>query len=57
MFVQAFGREPQDDELSLWRTAARDLATPNGGALMQDDAAWAQLAHALFNTTEFLFYR
>jgi len=57
MFVQAFGREPQDDELSLWSTAARDLATPNGGALMQDDAAWAQLAHALFNTTEFLFYR
>jgi hypothetical protein len=57
MFVQAFGREPQDDELSRWTAAARDFATPNGGALMQDEAAWAQLAHALFNTTEFLFYR
>jgi hypothetical protein len=57
MFVQAFGREPQDDELSRWSAAARDFATPNGGALMQDEAAWAQLAHALFNTTEFLFYR
>lgn len=57
MFVQAFGREPQDDERSRWTTAARDFATPNGGALMQDEAAWAQLAHALFNTTEFLFYR
>jgi hypothetical protein len=57
MFVQAFGREPQDDELSRWSAAAHDFATPNGGALMQDEAAWAQLAHALFNTTEFLFYR
>jgi hypothetical protein len=57
MFVQAFGREPQDDELSRWSAAARDFATPNGGELMQDEEAWAQLAHALFNTTEFLFYR
>ena len=57
MFVQAFGREPQDDELSRWNAAVREFATPNGGELMQDEAAWAQLAHALFNTTEFLFYR
>jgi hypothetical protein len=57
MFVQALGREPEDDELSRWTAAARDFATPNGGALMQDEAAWVQLAHGLFNTTEFLFYR
>ncbi len=57
MFVQAFGREPQTDELSRWSAAVREFATPNGGKLMQDEAAWAQLAHALFNTTEFLFNR
>jgi hypothetical protein len=57
MFVEAFGRGPQDDERSRWSAAARDFATPNGGALMQDEAAWAQVAHALFNTTEFIFNR
>ncbi len=57
MFVQAFGREPQSDEWSRWSAAARDFSTANGGELMQDEAAWAQLAHTLFNTTEFLFYR
>jgi hypothetical protein len=56
MFIQAFAREPQDDELPRWTAALRDFATPNGGELMQDEAAWAQLAHALFNTTEFLFH-
>jgi len=57
MFVQAFGREPLEDERQRWTAAVHDFATPNGGKLMQDEAAWAQLAHALFNTTEFLFYR
>jgi hypothetical protein len=57
IFVQAFGREPHNDEWSRWSAAVRDFATANGGELMQDEAAWAQLAHTLFNTTEFLFYR
>ena len=57
MFVQAFGREPQDDESQRWTAALRDFTTPNGGELMQDEATWSQLAHAFFNTTEFLFYR
>lgn len=57
MFVQAFGRTPQADEVARWTAAVRDFATPNGGELMHDEAAWAQLAHTVFNTTEFLFYR
>ena len=57
MFVQAFGHEPQDDELPNWTAALGDFASPSGAELMQDNTAWAQLAHAFFNTTEFLFYR
>ena len=57
MFVQAFGRETQETELKRWTTALHDFAEPNAGDLMKDEAAWAQLAHALFNTSEFLFYR
>jgi hypothetical protein len=57
IFVQAFGREPHNDEWSRWSAAVRDFATADGGEPMQDEAAWAQLAHTLFNTTEFLFYR
>jgi len=57
MFVQAFGRETQEKELKSWTSALHDLAAPSGGDLMKDEAAWAQLAHALFNTSEFLFYR
>jgi len=57
MFVQALGRSPQDDERSRWTAAVSNFASSNDGELMHDQAAWAQLAHTLFNTTEFLFYR
>jgi hypothetical protein len=57
MFVQAFARRPEEQELRNWTAAARSLALPEGGALLEDAEAWTQLAHAFFNTTEFLFYR
>lgn len=56
MFVRAFAREPQNAELKRWTAALHDLA-PTSGDLMQDETAWSQLAHAFFNTKEFLFYR
>jgi hypothetical protein len=57
MFVQAFARRPDEQELRNWTAAARSLALPEGGALLEDMEAWTQLAHSFFNTTEFLFYR
>ncbi len=57
MFVQALGREPQNDEQQRWTAAVRDFTTSDGRKLMHDQAAWTELAHAFFNTTEFLFYR
>ena len=55
MFIDAFGREPQAAELKRWAASVRSFATT--GEIMQDQAAWAQLAHTLFNTQEFIHYR
>jgi cytochrome c551/c552 len=57
MFQRAFAREPQANELQTWSATVRGLASPASGGLMHDEAAWTQLAHTFFNTTEFLFYR
>jgi hypothetical protein len=48
-------REPQAAELKRWAAAVRSFATT--GEIMHDQAAWAQLAHTLFNTQEFIYYR
>jgi hypothetical protein len=57
MFVAAFARTASERELQRWTAAARDLNPPGRPALMDDETAWAQLGHALFNTKEFLYYR
>ena len=57
MFVAAFAREPSNAELSQWISALNDLKSPNQPDRMKDEGAWAQLAHAIFNTKEFLNYR
>lgn len=57
MFAAAFAREPSAQELERWTAAARAFASPGQGDLLRDEAAWAQLGHALFNTKEFLYYR
>jgi hypothetical protein len=57
MFVQAYAREPLPIETQRWTAALADFATPGCNELMQDEAAWAQLAHAIFNTKEFIYYR
>jgi hypothetical protein len=55
MFFAAFARIPQKHELQRWITVAREFATEPD--LMQDEAAWTQLAHTFFNTQEFIHYR
>jgi hypothetical protein len=57
MFVAAVARAPSERELKRWTSAVRDLASPGVPDLLKDEAAWAQLGHALFNTKEFLYYR
>jgi hypothetical protein len=50
MFAQALARAPNAAELKRWIDALQDFGgdTPD---------AWERLAHALFNTKEFLYYR
>ncbi len=55
MFIQALGRTPSDDELRRWQAALAGFA--QSPELLADQAAWTELAHALFNTKEFIYYR
>ncbi len=55
MFVQALGRLPKEHELKRWSDAVNGFSTSDD--VMKDKNAWAELAHALFNTKEFLYYR
>jgi hypothetical protein len=50
MFARAFGRKPREAEVRRWIAALEDLGgnTPD---------AWERLAHAFFNTKEFIYYR
>jgi hypothetical protein len=54
MYLRAFGREADDDER---RTCLEFLQRQSAalGCKPDDAAAWADLAHALINTKEFLF--
>ncbi len=57
MFRTAFGRPPNDVELRRWTASVRKFAEDDQGDMMQQQTAWARLAHAVFNTREFLYYR
>jgi hypothetical protein len=58
LFRAALGRAPTADESARWTAAAEDLARLHGipaRDLMTSAAVWTDLAHALFNTKEFLY--
>ena len=57
MFALAFSREPDETEVRRWSAAARGFAASERASLMSDEAAWTRLAHAMFNTSEFIHYR
>ena len=59
MFREAVGREPDSDELVLWLDAAAAFAPQDASPteLMSDRSAWAAVAHALFNSKEFIHHR
>ncbi|MCA9110195.1 MAG: PSD1 domain-containing protein [Planctomycetaceae bacterium] len=60
MFIQALGREPSDQEIARWTEAAMSFSTcsePESDELMTETSVWTELAHAMFNTKEFLYYR
>lgn len=56
MFLRAFGREPARSETERWKLAVMDCAE-RPADVMIDREAWKTLAHACFNSKEFLYYR
>jgi hypothetical protein len=60
MFAIALGRMPTADETSRWTNAAADLAQLHNVApesLLTSVPVWKDVAHALFNTKEFIYIR
>lgn len=55
MFAHALGRLPSAEETQRWTEAVVSFA--ESGEVMSSQTAWAELAHALFNTGEFIHYR
>lgn len=56
MFRTALGRPATKEELLRWLGALNDFADGNQ-PLLNDREAWGRIAHAFFNTKEFLYYR
>ncbi len=56
MFQSALGRNPTSSERQRWLAAVQSFASP-GRELLSDQQAWSNIAHALFNTKEFIYYR
>jgi len=52
MVVAAFGRHPKESERNRLEGLLRAVCTEDDP--MMDQAAWAQLAHTIFNTKEFI---
>jgi hypothetical protein len=61
MFVRVTGRAPLDRELDRWTQAVISFSQAEEGTgqqdVMQDEDAWANLAHVFFNMKEFIYYR
>jgi len=55
MFLVAYGRRASDAELKRWLGLLSEISSQEN--TLADEAAWAQIAHALFNTKEFIHYR
>jgi len=56
MFLRAFGRVPDSSELARWRDWISG-ADGFGGDVMKSHPVWTEVAHALFNTKEFIHHR
>ena len=53
MYVEAFGRPPSADELEACIEFLKEQGTRHGSP--ESPKAWADLAHTLFNTKDFLY--
>ena len=56
MYVRAFGREPLEEEVTRIRRFLAEQRRARGVS-GDDPRVWTDLAHALLNTSEFIFIR
>lgn len=54
MIQAAFGREAYPNEAKRWGDLAREWGRAES---MNDSLVWTEIAHALFNSKEFIYYR
>ena len=60
MFLRAYSRSPTDAELDRWSDAVAEIGALHGVAAGQELTSlviWKDIAHALFNTKEFIYVR
>ncbi|HIN95112.1 MAG TPA: DUF1553 domain-containing protein, partial [Planctomycetes bacterium] len=60
VFQAAFARGPSNTELARWEQAVHDLARlheVSDGKLLSSEKVWADVAHAIFNTKEFIYVK
>ena len=60
MFLRALGRKPTEVEVRRWASLVGDLASEHGVSpkgVMASPLVWKDVAHALFNTKEFIYVR
>lgn len=58
MFLAAYGRSPDVSEVNRWMALIRDLGnTREQTELLDNPEVWRHVAHAMFNTKEFIYYR
>jgi hypothetical protein len=60
VFQAAYARDPGAMEILRWEKAVHDLARLHGvsdGKLLASNEVWTDIAHAVFNTKEFIYVR
>ncbi|MCP3692374.1 MAG: DUF1553 domain-containing protein, partial [Planctomycetaceae bacterium] len=60
VFQVAYARDPGPMEILRWEKAVHDLARLHGvsdGKLLTSNEVWTDVAHAVFNTKEFIYVR
>ena len=64
MFRRAYGRSATSNEIALWSEAVDNLAQltmpgkhPDISQVLTHTAVWTNIAHAMFNSKEFIYYR
>ncbi|MFI4851220.1 MAG: PSD1 and planctomycete cytochrome C domain-containing protein [Gimesia chilikensis] len=58
MFLTAYGRHPEASEVKRWTALTEELGgTRDQRGLLRNPEVWRHVAHAMFNTKEFIYYR